>query len=270
MRTICIANHKGGVGKTTTAINLSSGLARRGYNTLLIDCDPQGHATQGLGVATQDTLTLLELLVKDNVAPNDVIKQTAIKRLSIIPCDINLTMAESRLSEEGGKEYRLRTKLKDLFGFDFVIFDCPPNLGTVATNAFTSASEILMPVQQGFFSLTGIKTFTEFLERINRKINVVIGHKTSITGVLITFYSPQTNLTKATVKTIEEIFPTQLFKTRIPQNIKLNEAQGFGKCIFEHAIQSKGSSAYGKLVTEVIERGKSCQKQYHSTQLEAQ
>ena len=152
MKTVCVANHKGGVGKTTTSINLAAGFANLGYRTLLIDCDPQGHSSAGLGISTNEILTLADLLIQDGVTPADVIHKTNIKNLSIIPCDLSLSNADIHLSVRGGKDYQLRTRLEGLKGFDIVIFDCPPNFGTLAINAYTTASKIIIPIQLGILA----------------------------------------------------------------------------------------------------------------------
>lgn len=255
MKTFCVANHKGGVGKTTTSINLAAGFANLGYRTLLIDCDPQGHSSAGLGVSTDEIPTLADLLIQDGVTPADVIHKTNVKNLSIIPCDLSLSNADLHLSVRGGKDYQLRTRLEGLKGFDVAIFDCPPNFGTLAINAYTTASKIIIPIQLGYFSLKGVDSFLESIKHVRERITSVVKHDISVFGVLVTFFDSRTNISKEVLESIKEIFPKELFKTMIPQNIKLNEAQASGKSIFEYAPECKGAIAYAELTKEIVKRG---------------
>ena len=255
MKTLCIANHKGGVGKTTTAINLAAGFANAGRRTLLVDCDPQGHSSAGLGIKTDDTLTLADLLIQEGVTAADVIQPTKLANLSIIPCDLSLSNADLYLSVRGGKDYQLRTRLDGLAGFDIAIFDCPPNFGTLAINAYTTASKIIIPVQLGYFSIKGVSSFLDSLKHVKKQITPVIKHKLDIFGVLVTFYDSRTNIAKETLEAIKELFPAELFETMIPQNIKLNEAQASGMSIFEYDPKCKGAEAYQTLTQEILKRG---------------
>jgi chromosome partitioning protein len=255
MKTLCVANHKGGVGKTTTSINLAAGLAMEGYKTLLIDCDPQGHSSAGLGIKTDDILTLADLLIQDGVTPADVIHPTAVENLSIIPCDLSLSNADLHLSMRGGKDYQLRTRLEGLKGFDIAILDCPPNFGTLAINAYTTASKIIIPIQLGFFSLKGVSSFLDSIKHVKERVLPVVKHKIEIFGVLITFYDSRTKISKEIFEAIKELFPNELFTTMIPQNIKLNEAQASGQSIFQYDSNCKGAEAYIELTREIIKRG---------------
>jgi len=252
---MCVANHKGGVGKTTTSINLASGLANKGHKTLLVDCDPQGHSSAGLGIETEDNLTLADLLIQDNIDAKDVIQKTGVKNLDIIPCDLSLSNADLHMSVSGGKDYQLRARLEKVRGYDFVVLDCPPNFGTLAINAYTTASKIILPIQLGFFSLKGVNSFMDSLQHVRKRITPIVKHDVNIFGVLITFYDPRTKMAQETLRAVEEIFPEKLLKTRIPQNIKLNEAQAAGKSIFEYDGKCKGAVAYRELTTELIARG---------------
>ena len=252
MRTIAIANQKGGVGKSTTAINLSAGLVAKGKKVLLIDCDPQGHATLGLGVETNSTKTVADLLVKDNICLEEVISHTDETGLDIIPSDIGLSVAEMQLSTKGAKEFKLRNSLKNLRGYDFIIIDCPPTFGTITMNAFTTASEIILPVQLGYFSLEGVVSFVETIDFINREIGSVVGHKVIISGVLITFFDTRTTIAKSVFKELKDVFEGKIYSTKIPQNVKLNEAQSFGKTIFQYEPNCRGAESYMDLASEVL------------------
>lgn len=252
MRSIAIANQKGGVGKSTTAINLGAGLAIKGKKVLLIDCDPQGHTTLGFGVETKNIKTVADLLVKESISLEEVISHTDEKGIDIIPSDIGLSVAEMQLSTKGAKEFKLRNSLKNLKGYDFVIIDCPPTFGTITMNAFTTASEIILPVQLGYFSLEGVVSFVETIEFINREIGSVVGHKIVISGVLITFFDTRTTIAKNVFEELKEVFEGKIYSTKIPQNVKLNEAQSFGKTIFQYEPNCRGAEAYIDLTSEVL------------------
>jgi chromosome partitioning protein len=257
MRLIAVANHKGGVGKSTTVINVGAALARKGYKVLIVDTDAQGHTTLGLDVSTHNKQTLAELLCSDQVVLSDVIQHTRVKKLDIIPSDLSLAIAEVKLATLPAKEYRLRTKFKEIqkLGYDFVLFDCAPTFGTITLNVFTVAQEIILPIQLGYFSLEGVNTFIDTVQFVNKTIGSLVDHAIAISGVLITCYDTRTKLAREIFATIQDIFKDLLFTTTIPQNIKLNEAQSHGKDIFEYDATCKGALAYMNVTKEIIERG---------------
>lgn len=262
MRTIAIANHKGGVGKSTTAINLGAGIARLGKKVLLIDTDAQGHTSLGLGVQTKDRLTIAELLCDNTVKIQDVIQKTYIQNLDIIPSDLSLAVAEMKLATMAAKEFVLRNKLKDLHDYDVAIIDCAPTFGTLPMNVFTVAHEIILPIQLGYFSLEGVSNFIDSLAFINKTIGPIINHEVKIGGVLLTFYDIRTKISREVLSNVYDSFGDKVFKTTIPQNVKLNEAQSNGKAIFDYDMNCKGSEAYMSLAKEVLQRGRNNEQQY--------
>jgi chromosome partitioning protein len=256
MRILAIANHKGGVGKSTTCINLGAALAYLGKRVLLVDTDAQGHTTIGLNINTKDKQTIAELLCDETVMPSDVIQKTYIKNLDIIPSDLSLAISEMKLATMAAKEFKLRNKLKGIKGYDFLIFDCPPNFSTLPMNVFAVAQEIILPLQLSYFSLEGVSNFVETINFINQDIGPIIKHKISIGGVLITFYDTRTKLSREVHNQIKTIFGKKVFNATIPQNIKLNEAQSHGKAIFDYDKDCKGAHAYMKLAKEILQKGK--------------
>ncbi len=254
MKVIAIANQKGGVGKTTTAINLSAALAKLGKKTLLVDTDPQGHATVGLAIKTKNKKTLAELLTYEDLSAKEVIQKTEIENLDIIPSDLSLAVAEMKLALMGAKEYKLRTKLAKLEGYDFVVIDCPPTFGTLAINAFTFADEVILPIQLSYFSLEGVNNFVETLNFVNKDINGIVNHLVKIGGVLITFCDTRAKIAKEIHASIERVFGRKVFKTKIPQNVRLNEAQSRGKVVFDYDPKCKGAIAYEAFAEEYLSR----------------
>lgn len=266
MRIIAVANQKGGVGKSTSTINIASMLARHGCRVLIIDMDPQGHSTKGLGVTVHpECPTLADLLCECEKYSDEeievIIKQTYIDKLYVLPSNLKLALCEMKLSSMGAKEFkllsviqRLRSMCHKLGRYDFVFIDCPPTFTTLTINAFTTADEIIMPVQMSYFCMEGIDGFIQAVNFVNKQINPVIKHSINIAHVLITFLDTRTKISKTIQESVEEVFGDKIIPYPIPVNIKLGEAQLKGVDIHEYDPESKGSIAYQNVTNELIKR----------------
>lgn len=257
MQVVAVANQKGGVGKSTTTINIAANLARNGNKVLIIDIDPQGHSTKGLGITlASDDLTVADFLCEDkpDLMIFDIIQQTYIPELYVMPSNLKLALAEMKLACMGAKEFKLRSILNRLSEFDFVFIDCPPTFTTLTINAFTTANEILMPIQLSYFCMEGIDGFVQAVNFVNKQINPVVNHKIEIRHALITFYDPRTKISKSIFESITQVFGDKLFAAEIPVNIKLGEAQANGKAITDYDQGCSGCKAYMEVTNELLNR----------------
>lgn len=248
-KTIAICNQKGGVGKTTTAINLAVYLALAGKKILLIDIDPQGNTTSGLGLNKHDLKTSIYDLIIDEIDPRPVIIKTGIENLSIIPSTLSLTGAEVELVGIMGREYRLKKALAQLIPeYDFILIDCPPSLGLLTINAMVAADSVLIPIQCEYYALEGLSQLSHTIDLVKANINSSL----TIEGVLLTMADFRTNLTNEVIDEARNFFKDKVYKTVIPRNIRLTEAPGFGKPIALYDKNSIGAQRYQEFANEVL------------------
>lgn len=252
---VAIANQKGGVGKTTTAVNLSAALAARGRRVLLLDLDSQGNTTDAFGFTNGDARTdgLYNALV-GSISIREAILPTRIANLYVLPTDLNLAGAEVEVARTENHLGRLREALQDLRNspsWDYVLMDCPPSLGIIMTNALAAADYVLIPVQCEYFAIAGLAHISSVMDQI-RESGVNPG--LDIAGVLLTMFDERLNLNKTVIADVRQHFGDKVFRTLIPRNVKLAEAPSHGLTIFEHAPNSVGALAYSALADEFLER----------------
>lgn len=253
MKVIAIANQKGGVGKTTTAINLSAGLAQRGQKVLLLDLDPQANATSGLGSEASSDGCMYHPLLGD-AQIEDKILETRIPNLSLIPGDMDMAGIEIELAQRPDYLTRLRTvldELKPLRDFDYVILDTPPSLGVLMTSALAASDEIVIPLQCEWFGLEGLVKIVHVIERIKES---GVSAPVRLEGILMTMFDSRTNLSRMVVDEVKTHFPEHLYQTLIPRTIRIGEAPSHGHTIFEHDGSGTGAKAYGAFADEFLAR----------------
>ena len=245
---ISVANQKGGVGKTTTTINLSTMLAKKGKKVLLIDADPQGNATSGVGAEKEVEYSTYDILVSD-VEIVQALEKTIIKNLLVCPSNINLAGAEVELVSMMSREQRLKEKLEEIKDkFDYILIDCPPSLGLITLNAFTASDSVLIPVQCEYYALEGLGQLLNTINLVKKHLNKNL----EIEGALLTMYDARTNLSNQVVKEVKKYFGDKVYKTVIPRNVRLSEAPSYGMPITEYDPRSKGAKTYEKFTKEFL------------------
>ncbi len=252
-RIIAIANQKGGVGKTTTTINLSACLAEKGKKVLVVDIDPQGNTTSGLGIDKRsETKTTYELLLQE-ITAREAIHKDVFENLDIIPSNVNLAGAEIDLIDIEHREYVLRDALKEVEDdYDFIIMDCPPSLSMLTVNAMTAADTVLVPIQCEYYALEGLTQLIHTIGLVQKKLNPSL----ELEGVVFTMYDSRTNLSLQVVENVKDNLTTNIYKTIIPRNVRLAEAPSYGLPINRYDTKSAGAESYRELADEVINRGK--------------
>ena len=249
-KVISVANQKGGVGKTTTAVNLSALLSKKGKKVLLIDTDPQGNATSGVGVDKTVSFSVYDVLV-DDVEIENTLQLTEMKNLEVCPSNINVAGAEVQLVSKENREYKLKEKIEKIKNdYDYVIIDCPPSLGLVTLNAFTASDSVLIPIQCEYYALEGLGQLINTINLVKKRLNKEL----VIEGALLTMYDARTNLSNQVVKEVKNYFDDKVYKTVIPRNVKLSEAPSYGMPICMYDARSKGSRCYDKFAKEFIKK----------------
>ena len=249
-KVISIANQKGGVGKTTTSVNISAILAKKGKKVLLIDTDPQGNATSGLGVEKSHEISIYDVLIGETEM-KEAVQESQIKNLKVCPSNINLAGAEVELVSMISREYRLKEKLEEYKEqYDYIVIDCPPSLGLITLNAFTASDSVLIPVQCEYYALEGLGQLINTINLVKKHLNKEL----EIEGAVLTMYDARTNLSNQVVKEVKKYFDDRVYKTVIPRNVRLSEAPSYGMPITVYDPRSKGAKCYEKLVKEILKK----------------
>lgn len=248
---LAIANQKGGVGKSTTTINLGAALALKGKTVLIIDIDPQGNTTSGLGIEKEKSKSIIYDVIEGKVDCKEAIIKTNYDNLYIIPSDVDLAGAEVELVNVPGREYKLKSALEPVReDYDYILIDCPPSLGLLTVNALATADGVIIPIQCEYFALEGVAQLLTTIKIVQKHIN----KKLDISGVLLTMYDGRTNLSVQVAEQIKKYFADKVYKTTIPRNIRLSEAPSYGMPIQYYSPRSKGAEAYNDLAKEILER----------------
>lgn len=251
-KSIAIFNQKGGVGKTTTNINLGACLAIKGKKVLMLDIDPQGNTTSGIGIQKKNLdYTVYDLLVEDNFDTKKAILQTSVPGLDIIPASVDLAGAEIELVQIEGREKRLKKSIDKVRDeYDYIFIDCPPSLGLLTINSLTAVESVLIPIQCEFYALEGVSQLVSTIDLVKKSLNKNI----EIEGVILSMFDGRTNLSVQVVQEVKKYFGSKVYSTVIPRNIRLAEAPSYGMAITEYDPKSKGAEAYLEFAEEFLER----------------
>lgn len=250
-KTIAIFNQKGGVGKTTTNINLAACLALKGKKVLILDIDPQGNTTSGVGISKKGlNKTTYEILVDDKISPDEAIMHTSVENLDIIPASVQLAGAEIELVQLEGREKRLKKAIDKIkTNYDYIFIDCPPSLGLLTINSLTAVDSVLVPIQCEFYALEGVSQLMSTIELVKKSLNLNL----QIQGVILSMFDGRTNLSIQVVEEVKKYFREKVYTTVIPRNVRLAEAPSFGMPITEYDPKSAGATAYHEFAEEFLE-----------------
>ena len=252
-KTIAIVNQKGGVGKTTTAVNLAACVGKAGQRVLLVDIDPQGNATSGLGVNRKDVVRSTYDLLIGEADAGEICVHTRFKGLDLLPANINLAGAELELSELENREARIKRFLAPLkSNYDYIFLDCPPSLGLITLNALCAVDSVLVPIQCEYYALEGLSQLMGTIRQVKRRYNALI----ELEGVLLTMYDGRLNLTQQVVDEVKRFFPQKVYATVIPRNVRLSEAPSFGEPAIYYDKSSKGAQAYDAFAAEFLKKNR--------------